>query len=155
MRAKRAVPPDTQLSLDLFFDDQVPTPAPAVDGAFALRGCLALVISQAITESGKSRAEIATEMARLTGDKNCTENMLNAYTAASRKGWELPLIRAMAFDRAVGRPAILSFYAEQLGARVFMGRDALLAELGRAEILKDELSTKIKGIKSQMYGGGK
>lgn len=146
---KRATPPN-QMSLNLFFEDSVPAPAPDTDGVFALRGCLALVIKQAIEESGKSRADIAAEMARLTNDKNCSENMLNAYTAASRKGWEVPLIRAMAFDRAVGQPAILSFYAEQLGARVFVGRDAMLAELGRAEILKDELAGKIKRIKLQM-----
>lgn len=150
---KRFVPPDSQLSLDLFFDDTVPAPASNADGVFALRGCLGLVIKAAIENSGKTRAEIAAEMARLTRDKNCTENMLNAYTAASRKGWEVPLLRAMAFDKVVGQPAILSFYAEQLGARVFVGRDALLAELGRAEILKDELSGKIKRIKSQMESG--
>lgn len=149
---KRSVPPDSQLSLDLFFDDTIPAPAPDSEGVFALRGCLSLVIKAAIDASNKTRAEIAAEMARLTRDKNCTENMLNAYTAASRKGWEVPLIRAMAFDRAVGQPAILSFYAEQLGARVFVGRDAMLAELGRAEILKDELAGKIKRIKSQMEG---
>ena len=54
MKARR-----DQMTLDLFFDDQVPAPAPDADGAFALRGCLAAVMSKAIADSGKSRADIA------------------------------------------------------------------------------------------------
>lgn len=136
--------------LDLFFDTSIPGAPPDKAGALALRHQIADAMTLALQSCGKARADVAAEMARLTGDAKCSEHMLNAYTAASREGWELSLQRAVAFDQATGTHALLGLFAQVAGAKVFVGRDALLAELGRAEILRDELGAKAKQIKKQM-----
>ena len=140
----------TEGQLDLFFDTTIPAPAPSQDGALALRHKVAETMHQALQTCGKPRAEIAAEMARLTGDVKCSEHMLNAFTAASREGWELSFQRGVAFDQATGTHALLELFARESGGKVFYGRDALLAELGLADILTDELSAKKKSIKKQM-----
>lgn len=138
-----------QLSLALFFDD-TPPPAPAsAPGALALSRDIALVMSAAVADSGLDRTEIAARMSALTG-REVSVHMINAYTSPEREAHNVSLERAIAFDLATGMHALLRLYATKCGARAYIGRDALLAELGRAEVLRDELSGQIKRIKQRM-----
>jgi hypothetical protein len=143
-------PLDGQLSLGLFFDTEVPTAAGDSDGALSIAKEISAAMNQAIKDCGLPREEIADRMGKLLGQESISKHILDAYTSISREAHKINLQRAIAFDAATGLHALLELYAKFAGGRVFIGRDALLAELGRAEVLRDELSQQIKRIKNQM-----
>ncbi len=138
-----------QLSLGLFFDTALP-PAPTnASGSLAVTREIARVVGAAIADSGIDRADIARQMSELLG-REVTVHMLNAYSSEAREEHKINLERAIAFDQATGSFALLQYFASKCGGRAYIGRDALLAELGKAEILRDELTGQIKRIKQQM-----
>lgn len=139
-----------QLNLELFFDTEVPAAADDGDGALSIGNEIAAAMNQAIKDCGMTREEIAERMGRLLGQKSISKEVLNQYTSKYSETHHINLQRAIAFDAATGTNVLLELYAKFAGGRVFIGRDALLAELGRAEVLRDELSQQIKRIKTQM-----
>lgn len=144
-----------QLSLALFFDD-TPLPAPSIEPrSLSISREIAAAMSEAIRNSGMNREDIAARMTELLGAE-VSVHMLNAYSSPEREAHKVSLERAIAFDLATGSDVLLQFYANRLGGRAFLGRDAMLAELGRAEMLRDELNGQIKKIKGRMdLAGGR
>lgn len=106
-------------------------------------------MGEAMRDSGLNREDIASRMTELLGAE-VSVHMLNAYSSPEREAHKVSLERAIAFDIATGGQALLQLYARLLGGRAFLGRDAMLAELGRAEVLRDELNGQIKRIKGRM-----
>lgn len=142
-------PNPSQLSLEFLFDTRVPVaPAPEA-GGLKVHLDLCKVIADALKASGLSREEIGARMSELTGE-HITKHMLDAWSAKSREAWRFPLEYLPALEETLETHAITEWLAELRGCRVFHGRDALLAELGRAELLRDELAAQIKRIKHQM-----
>lgn len=142
-----------QLNLGFFFNTEVP-PAPSAEtGSLSISREIAAIIGTAIAESGLAREVISERISALIAHK-LTVQMLNAYSAASKGQHNISLERAIAFDLATGTFALLKYYAAKCGGRVFFGRDALLAELGKAELLRDELNGQIKRIKHEMESAG-
>lgn len=140
---------DQQLSLRLFFDAEVPEPAPTSPGALRRLCGLRTVLSRALDSCGRSREAIARRMSELLGHPVSKHN-LDRYTAPTATTWNISVERAIALDIATDRYDVLRYYAEQCGARVYFGRDAQLADLGRAELLRAELSREIRLIKQTM-----
>lgn len=140
-----------QLSLEFLFDTTVPAaPAPEA-GGLKLHLDLCKVIADALKASPLTRDEIGARMSALTGE-HITKHMLDAWSAKSREAWRFPLEYLPALEETLETHAITQWLAGVRGCRVFHGRDALLAELGRAELLRDELAAQIKRIKHQMEG---
>lgn len=138
-----------QLNLGLFFDTEVPVSVGNGDGALSIANEIAAAMKRGLDDCGHTREVVAERMGLLLG-QTISKHILDAYTAVSRETHHINLQRAIAFDAATGTHALLELYAKFAGGRVFIGRDALLAELGRAEVLRDELSQQIKRIKTQM-----
>ncbi|WP_143860927.1 hypothetical protein [Nitrosovibrio sp. Nv4] len=98
---------------------------------------------------GHDRYEVSATMSRLLG-RDISKHMLDAYTAESREDHIPPLDTAIAFDMATSDISLLNLYASKLGARVSVGKDALNAELGKLENMRDEVVKQIKRLKKVM-----
>lgn len=131
------------LTLDMF---DVPAAPPATPGSMNYSREIAAVMSQALKESPHDRIEVAARMTRLLG-REITLAMLNAYTAESRDTHNISLERAIAFDAATEGYALLNFFASKRGCRVLVGKDALLAELGRLDRMRAEIASQERLIR--------
>lgn len=141
-------PPDT-LTGDLF---AVPAPATALPGALDYSLAVRRLIAQAVKDSDLNAAQIAARMSELTGHA-ISEHQLHAWTAPSREGWRFPLEYLPAFETAVETTTLTAWLASVRGGRLLIGRDALNAELGRLERLRDEAARKIWQLKQAMEDG--
>lgn len=129
------------LTGDLFL---IPRPVTPNKGALSCRAEISALMSDAL--KGHDRYEVATEMSKLLG-REVSKNMLDAYTAESREEHIPPFDTAIAFDMAVGGHLLLDFAASKLGARVSIGKEALNAQLGKLERVRDEAAKQIKQLK--------
>ncbi len=138
------------LTGDLFA--QIPQAAPPTPGSANYSREIACVMSQALKECPFDRPEVAARMTRLMGYEQ-TLSMLNAYTAESHTDHNISLERAIAFDTATESYALLNFFAAKRGCKVMVGKDALLAELGRIKQMRDELAGQEKAIRGYLREG--
>ena len=88
-------------------------------------------------------------MAELTGD-NISVHSLNAWTAESREGHRFPLEYLAAFEVAAETTALTAWLADIRGGKVLMGKEALDAEIGKLERLRENAGKKIKQLKQAM-----
>lgn len=131
---------------DLF---AVPVAANALPGALDYGLAVRQLLGDAIKASPLNARQIAARMAELTGT-DITEHQLHAWTAPSRESWRFPLEYLPAFEAAAETHAITAWLAATRGGRLLVGREALNAELGRLERMRDEAGRKIKQLKSVM-----
>lgn len=133
------------VTADLFGERQ-----PVQAGSLACSVEIAHTMSQAIKAAQQERQitrdEVALRMSRYLG-RTVSVGMVNAYTAESRETHNTSLERAIAFDHATESFALLELHARKCGAKVLMGRDVLLAELGRIELDKRELAEREKALR--------
>jgi hypothetical protein len=136
-------------TIDLFEVPAPRTPVPgALDVGLALRGLL----SQLLKSSPLSRFEIAARMSELTGHE-ITKHQLDSWTAESREGWRFPLEYLPALEVALETHDVTAWLADLRGARLSVGREALEAQLGRINRMKDDLSRQERALK-KMLGEG-
>lgn len=113
-----ARPADTS-TLDLFAgldtsnEPRVQRFEEVVTRAATLRATIARAVSAALKDCGRSRAEIAAEMAASLGEE-VTENMLNAYASEAREGHTIPYVRLLALVLITGDARLLQLGAEQI-----------------------------------------
>ncbi|HXF66235.1 MAG TPA: hypothetical protein VNK67_05985 [Burkholderiales bacterium] len=79
-----------------------------------------------------------------------SEHMLHAWCAPSRDAWRFPLEYLPAFEHATETHTITAWLADVRGGRLYLGRDALRAELGRLEAQRDELARLVREIKRRL-----
>lgn len=137
-----------QLSMDGYFTvPREPSPTPA---AFDFDAQLRNLITRAIKESEKSRAETAAAMTDLifgdAGDGEITKAQIDSWTAPSRTDWRFPLCYLPALIQATGAVWLLDRIAQMVGCKVLIGEQALLAQWGALEI-QDQ---KIKADKQRL-----
>jgi hypothetical protein len=116
------------------------------DGAL-VRG----VLVEAIRKSGKSRPQIADEMARLVG-RDITERSLNAWTAESKEDHRWPAELTRAFCSATGDDRLLRVLAEAAGLRVINDIESHLLELGRNHLKRSRAERTITALEQQLEG---
>ncbi|HEX8963784.1 MAG TPA: hypothetical protein VF801_12345 [Rhodocyclaceae bacterium] len=116
-----------------------------MDYSLAIRKLMA----DAIKESPLNAADISARMSELTG-QTITVHQLHAWTAPSREAWRPPFEYIPAFEVACQTHTLGAWYASIRGGRLLVGRDALNAELGRLERLRDDAGKKIKQLKQAM-----
>lgn len=131
------------LTADLF---EAPVPAPSHAASMHYSREVAHQVSGLLAASGQSRYQVAARMSELAG-RDISKYMLDAYSAESREAYNLPLWEVPALEVACGGHALTAWLAAKRGARLLVGRDALDAELGKLERLRDEASRKIKELK--------
>lgn len=93
-----------------------------------LRSQIARALSQAMSQSGKSREQIAMDMSEFLGAE-ITKNMLDAYASPSRDEHRIPIDRFIALIFATEGFGLLGFMAEQFGFVVVPEKYSALIEL--------------------------
>lgn len=136
---------------DLATADLFGEPAPVPPGSLACSVEIAHTMSEALKDCTHGRKEVAARMSRFLG-RTVTEAMLNAYTSEAREGHNVSLERAIAFDQATERYALLALHARKCNAQVLRGSDVLLAELGRIEQAKRETAERERAVRILLRG---
>jgi hypothetical protein len=131
------------LTADMF---EIPTEASKLPGALNINTQLRALISEEIKRSPLSRYQIAARMSELTGE-DISKHQLDSWTAESREGWRFPLEYLPALEVALETHAASRFIAEIRGCRLLVGRDVLVAELGKIGKQKGELARREKTLK--------
>ena len=131
------------LTLDLF---EVPVPRVPVPGALDVGLAVRHLISDLLKTSPKSRFVIAARMSELLGHE-VTKHQLDSWTAESREGWRFPLEFLPAFEVAIETHQITTWLADLRGCKVLVGKDALDAEIGKLERIRDSAGKRIKELK--------
>lgn len=134
------------LTGDLF---SVPAPVESLPGALDFSQAVRHLLIAAIKVSPLNSTQLAARMTDLVGIP-ISEHQLHAWTAPSREGWRFPLEYLPAFEAACETHAITAWLASVRGGELLVGRDALNAELGRLERVRDEAGKRIKQLKTVM-----
>lgn len=131
---------------DLF---EVPQPAAPIPAGLDYRATVAALVGQMLKEADGDRFEIAGRMSRLTGT-DVTKYMLDAYSSEARDTFNLPFWLVAALEESCHSHVLTNWLTGVRGGRLLIGREALNAELGKMEKLKEELTKKIRQIKQVM-----
>lgn len=131
------------LTPDLF---EIPVPRAALPGALDVGKQLRALISRLLKESPLDRYAVAARMSETLG-QDVTKHQLDSWTAESREGWRFPLEYLPALESALETHDVTVWLADLRGCRVLVGKEALDAEIGKLERLKEEASRKIKQLK--------
>lgn len=127
---------------------EIPAPPAPNGGSLDYDVELRHVLSDALSQCGKSRYEVAAEMSRLLGCE-VTKHQLDAWTAESREPWRFPFAYAAAFEAATQSYALTELLTRKRGCRAYFGREAVLMELGRLDQQEEEMRRKratLKGL---------
>lgn len=101
--------------------------------------------------SGHQRCDIAAQMSRLSGD-DISKAMLDAWSSPARVDHNLPFYRAALLEEVCGSHCLTDLLVEIRGGQVNYGRDALLAELGRQERIREEAGRKARMLRRHLGG---
>lgn len=134
----------------------------ALDGSRAPAGSLnwdaelRAALSEAISLSGLSRAEVAAAMEQALGHDPhypISVSTLDAWTAPSRTDWRFPLLYLPAFIEATGATWLLARVAAKSGHQVVTGEAAIGAELGAVLAQQDELRSRERDLRKRLRRG--
>lgn len=134
-------------TLDLF----IPVPVASAPGAGNYAGQVSELVAELLKATPLDRYEIASQMSRLSGD-DISKHMLDAWSSPGRPDHNLPFYRAPLLEEVCQSHALTNWLVTLRGGRVAYGRDALNAELGRLERVRDEAARKARELK-RLLGG--
>lgn len=134
------------MTMDFF---EVPQEHDQLPGALNISLQIRSLISNELKRSPLTRYQIAARMSELLG-VDVTKHQLDAWTAESRDGWRFPIEYLPALEAALETHAITRLIADVRGCRLLVGKEALNAELGKLERLRDEAAKQIKHLKRLM-----
>lgn len=101
-------------------------------------------MSRAIRECPHSRQVIVARMAQYLGLETVSRASLDAYTAESKTGHDVSLIRFTAFVHATGALWLWDEVASIQGVTVLIGDEARLAELARLQQQRRAIEAEIR-----------
>lgn len=134
------------LTADLF---AVPRPAQPLPGTHDYRAVVSGLVGDLLKATTSDRFGVSATMSRLVG-KEISKHMLDAYSSEAREEFNLPLYLVPALEAASGSHGLTSWLADVRGGRLLIGRDALNAELGRLEKLREDTGSRIRDLKRRM-----
>lgn len=135
------------LTVDLF-DGYFPVPVERGNkpGSLEIGAELKHLLSDLMKASPLSRHQIAARMSELVGH-DISKNQLDTWTAESREGWRFPVEYLPAFEAALETHELTAFLASLRGAKLYVGKAALEAQLGKLEAMKDQLRKQEAALK--------
>ncbi|KAB7624356.1 hypothetical protein [Alkalilimnicola sp. S0819] len=131
---------------DLF---EVPQPAAPLPASMDYRSEVAALVGQVLKNADGDRYEIAARMGRLSGAE-VSKYMLDAWASEARDAYNMPFYQAPVLETACDTHAFSNWMADKRGGRLLIGREALNAELGKLERLKEDAGKKIRELKKLM-----
>ncbi len=133
-------------TLDLF---EVPQPAAQLPASMDYGALVAHMVSDLLRQAEGDRHDIAARMSRLTG-RDVSKYMLDAWSSESRDTFNIPFYLVPVLEAACSTHCLSSWLVDVRGGRMLIGREALNAELGKLERLKEDAAKKIRDLKRQM-----
>lgn len=117
--------------LDFFHEPMFPVRSPVdrIDLS-RFRAKLKRAMARAIRECPYERTEIAVRMAAYLGVASISKGSLDAYTAESKEGHDISLVRFKAFVRATGAVWLWDELVSDDGLTLLEGDEIRLAEIG-------------------------
>lgn len=136
-----------RMTIDLF---EIPTPDVVVPGESRYAGEVSEIVSLLIAESGiKDRWMLSAEISRLA-DKDVSKHMLDAYCSPAREH-ALPFWLAPILEQVCSGHHLTNWLVAKRGGRVAYGIAALDAEIGKIELMKEEMlkemNSRLKELK--------
>ena len=131
--------PRDALTVDLF-DGYFPVPVERGNkpGSLDIDSEFRHLLSDSIKDSALSRHQLAARMSELVGHE-ITKHQLDSWTAESREGWRFPVCYLPALETALVTHELTAYIATIRGAKLYIGKEALMAQLGKVEAAKDQL----------------
>ncbi|WP_455270332.1 hypothetical protein [Rhizobium herbae] len=134
---------------DLFLEPVFPTRAAAVQIDMSrFRAKLKRAMAQAIRECQHDRPMIAARMAQYLGLPNLSKTTLDAYTAESKEGHDISLLRFKAFVKATGATWLWDMIVSEDGLIMLEGDEARLAEIARLQQEQRELASELRALRA-------
>lgn len=134
------------LTRDMF---EVPRPAALLPASMDYGATVAHMVGQILKDSDGDRLDIASRMSRYSG-KDVSKFMLDAWSSEARDTHNIPFYQVPVLEAACSTHLLTNWLADMRGGRLLIGRDALNAELGKLENIKDEAARKIRELKKLM-----
>lgn len=124
------------------------------DGSLSCASELSVVLNTLIDAAQhrgviSSRQDLATRMSRLTGD-TITKQMIDAWTASSKKAWRFPFEYAAAIEAACQTHDLQEFLARKRNTHVISGDELLYVEWGRLQHEKEKIAAREMAIKEHL-----
>ncbi|WP_319496289.1 hypothetical protein [uncultured Cohaesibacter sp.] len=113
------------------------------------RSKLKRAMSQAIRESNLSRQQIGLRMAQHLGVDRLSKTTIDAYTAESKDGHDISLVRFKAFVRATNAPWLWDLILSQDGLTILEGEEPRLAEIARLEQERKSINSELRKLRAR------
>jgi len=141
---------DMQLSLfDLIREDEQKRFNDNAPGSFNISCQLRSGLSEGLKRCSLSRYEVTARMSELIG-VDITKSQLDTWTAESKEYHRFPAEYLPAFCEVTGYKEPLYIMARMLQCYLLESEEALLAELGRIDQVKRDLSRKEKAVREYL-----
>lgn len=129
---------------------EVPTPVQG-PGKLGFGVEVSSMVSACLKESAFDRHEVAAQMSCLTG-REVSKHMIDAWSAKARENFNLPFYLVPAFEEACGDGVhtLTNWLATVRGGRLYVGREALTAELGRLERERERFGRLARDLRKRL-----
>lgn len=118
-------------------------------GSMNISGQLRNLISEGLKQSTLSRWEVAAKMSELL-DTEITKSQLDSWTAESKEAHRFPAEYLPAYCQVTGYKEPIRLIAEFTEGHYLENKEALLADLGRIDQMKRDLSEREKKIRNYL-----
>lgn len=133
-------------TFDIF---EVPQPVVPLPGSGNYAAQVSELVGAVLKHSPHDRYEIAAQMSRLSGD-DVSKHMLDAWSSPGRSEHNIPLYRVPLLEEVCHTHAFTDWMVHLRGGRVAYGREALAAQYGKMQQMKDKLQQDMKELKRMM-----
>lgn len=133
-------------TIDIF---EVPQPVHPAPGSGNYAAQVSELVAQVLKSSPHDRYEIAAQMSRLSGD-DVSKHMLDAWSSPARTEHNIPLYMVPLLEEVCRSHAFTDWMVRLRGGRVAYGRDALAAQYGKLQQMKDKLQAEMREMKRLM-----
>lgn len=133
-------------TFDLF---EVPRPVVPSPGSGNYAFQVSELVGVILKESPDDRYEIAAQMSRLSGDE-ISKHMLDAWSSPARADHNIPLYRAPLLEEVCHSHVFTDWLVHLRGGRVAYGKEALAAQYGKLQQMKDRLQHDMRELKRLM-----
>jgi hypothetical protein len=133
-------------TFDLF---EAPRPEERRTDSMSFGGEVSGLVGEVLDGTPDSRHQIAAEMTRLSG-RTVSKHMLDAYASEARDTFNIPFYLVPALEAATDSTKLSAWLAEKRGGRLYVGREVISAEIGKAEEIRDQANREIKRLKKML-----
>ena len=124
---------------------EIPTVDIVIPGESHYAREISETVALMLAESGiKDRYQISAEVSRMA-EKDVSKHMLDAYCSPARLDHAFPFWLAPIFETVCQSHLLTNWLVAKRGGRVAYGVDALDSEIGKLEMLKEDMLKDING----------